>query len=73
LHNFHGHPGIGALGIVGDDHLLKHELAATLLPSSTGMTTLATEVWAHTAKVEFAAAAPYAALLILVSGCRCIC
>jgi iron(III) transport system permease protein len=30
--------------------------------------TLATEVWAHTANVEFAAAAPYAALLIVVSG-----
>ena len=44
------------------------ELTATLLLSPTGMTTLATEVWAHTANVEFAAAAPYAALLILVSG-----
>ncbi|NBA95176.1 iron ABC transporter permease [Pseudomonas sp. R5(2019)] len=44
------------------------ELTATLLLSPTGMTTLATEVWAHTANVEFAAAAPYAALLVLVSG-----
>jgi len=44
------------------------ELTATLLLSPTGMTTLATEVWAHTANVEFAAAAPYAALLIVVSG-----
>jgi iron(III) transport system permease protein len=44
------------------------ELTATLLLSPTGTTTLATEVWAHTANVEFAAAAPYAALLILVSG-----
>ncbi|UVJ44492.1 iron ABC transporter permease [Pseudomonas sp. LS1212] len=44
------------------------ELTATLLLSPTGMTTLATEVWAHTANVEFAAAAPYAALLILISG-----
>jgi iron(III) transport system permease protein len=39
-----------------------------LLLSPTGLNTLATEVWAHTANVEFAAAAPYAALLILVSG-----
>lgn len=44
------------------------ELTATLLLSPTGMITLATEVWAHTANVEFAAAAPYAALLIVVSG-----
>ncbi|MNF69134.1 Molybdenum transport system permease protein ModB [compost metagenome] len=44
------------------------ELTATLLLSPTGTTTLATEVWAHTANIEFAAAAPYAALLILVSG-----
>ncbi|SEC53332.1 iron(III) transport system permease protein [Pseudomonas mohnii] len=44
------------------------ELTATLLLSPTGLNTLATEVWAHTANVEFAAAAPYAALLILVSG-----
>jgi len=44
------------------------ELTATLLLSPTGLNTLATEVWAHTANVEFAAAAPYAALLIVVSG-----
>ncbi|MNY65853.1 hypothetical protein D3C86_2031940 [compost metagenome] len=44
------------------------ELTATLLLSPTGTTTLATDVWAHTANIEFAAAAPYAALLILVSG-----
>ncbi|WP_249678115.1 ABC transporter permease [Pseudomonas abieticivorans] len=44
------------------------ELTATLLLSPTGMSTLATEVWAHTANMEFAAAAPYAALLILISG-----
>ena len=44
------------------------ELTATLLLSPTGLNTLATAVWAHTSNVEFAAAAPYAALLILVSG-----
>lgn len=44
------------------------ELTATLLLSPTGFNTLATAVWAHTSNVEFAAAAPYAALLILVSG-----
>jgi len=44
------------------------ELTATLLLSPTGLNTLATAVWAHTSNVEFAAAAPYAALLILASG-----
>jgi iron(III) transport system permease protein len=44
------------------------ELTATLLLSPTGLNTLATAVWAHTSNVEFAAAAPYAALLIVVSG-----
>ncbi|MFJ7882242.1 ABC transporter permease [Pseudomonas sp. NPDC096917] len=44
------------------------ELTATLLLSPTGLNTLATQVWAHTSNIEFAAAAPYAALLILVSG-----
>ncbi len=44
------------------------ELTATLLLSPTGLNTLATAVWAHTSNLEFAAAAPYAALLILVSG-----
>ncbi|WP_430447678.1 MAG: ABC transporter permease [Pseudomonas piscis] len=44
------------------------ELTATLLLSPTGLNTLATAVWAHTSNLEFAAAAPYAVLLILVSG-----
>ena len=44
------------------------ELTATLLLSPTGLNTLATQVWAHTSNIEFAAAAPYAALLIVVSG-----
>lgn len=44
------------------------ELTATLLLSPTGLNTLATQVWSHTSNIEFAAAAPYAALLILVSG-----
>lgn len=44
------------------------ELTATLVLAPTGMTTLATEVWSHTSNMEFAAAAPYSALLILISG-----
>jgi ABC-type Fe3+ transport system, permease component len=44
------------------------ELTATLLLSPTGLNTLATQVWSHTSNIEFAAAAPYAALLILISG-----
>ena len=47
---------------------LRKELTATLLLSPTGLNTLATQVWSHTSDIEFASAAPYAALLILVSG-----
>ncbi len=45
---------------------MKEPTATLLRP--TGLNTLATAVWAHTSNVEFAAPAPYAALLILVSG-----
>ncbi|SQH31603.1 Fe(3+)-transport system permease protein FbpB [Pseudomonas mucidolens] len=55
-----------ALGAVFLDAM--KELTATLLLSLTGLNTLATAVSAHISKVEFAAAAPYAALLTLVSG-----
>ena len=44
------------------------ELTATLVLGPTGLTTLATAVWVHTSTLEYAAAAPYAALLILISG-----
>lgn len=44
------------------------ELPATLLLRPTGMDTLATELWTYTTVAAYAAAAPYAALLILLSA-----
>ena len=43
------------------------ELNATLLLSPIGTRTLATQVWSDTATLAFAAAAPYAALLVALS------
>ena len=43
------------------------ELTATLLLSPTGERTLATEVWANTSSLAFAAAAPFAALILCLS------
>ncbi|GAA0808044.1 ABC transporter permease [Spirilliplanes yamanashiensis] len=44
------------------------ELPATLLLRPTGMDTLATELWTHTGVAAYAAAAPYAALLVALSA-----
>ncbi|WP_203701595.1 ABC transporter permease [Asanoa iriomotensis] len=44
------------------------ELPATLLLRPTGMDTLATELWTHTSTASYAAAAPYAALLVGVAA-----
>ena len=44
------------------------ELTATLVLGPTGLKTLATQVWSHTANMEYAAAAPFAALIVLLSG-----
>ena len=43
------------------------ELTATLLLAPIGTRTLATEVWANTSTLAFAAAAPYAALMAALS------
>jgi iron(III) transport system permease protein len=43
------------------------ELNATLLLSPLDTHTLATQVWSDTSTLAFAAAAPYAALLVLIS------
>jgi iron(III) transport system permease protein len=43
------------------------ELTATLLLAPIGTQTLATEVWADTSTLAFAAAAPYAALMVAIS------
>ncbi len=44
------------------------ELPATLVLRPTGIETMATKLWAATSVNSFAAAAPYAALLILLAG-----
>ena len=44
------------------------ELPATLILRPTGMNTLATELWTKTVAVEYAQAAPYAAILVLVAA-----
>jgi iron(III) transport system permease protein len=60
-------PGIGvALSLVSLQ--LMRELTATLLLAPSGTVTLATEFWSHTNDRAYAAAAPFAAMLTLVSG-----
>jgi iron(III) transport system permease protein len=44
------------------------ELPATLLLRPTGVDTLATELWTRTGVADYAAAAPFAALLVLVAA-----
>ncbi|UDL95969.1 iron ABC transporter permease [Lichenihabitans sp. PAMC28606] len=59
--------GLGAALILVFLSLLR-ELTATLILSPTGTDTLSMEVWSHTSKMEYGAAAPYALLLVLLSG-----
>ena len=56
-------PGIGAGAALVFLTCMK-ELPATLLLRPTGMDTLATELWTNTSAAAYAAAAPYAALLV---------
>lgn len=59
-------PGISAaLTLVALE--LMRELTATLILAPTGVVTLATEIWSHTNDGEYAAAAPFAALLVAIS------
>jgi iron(III) transport system permease protein len=60
-------PGIGAGAALALLTCMK-ELPATLLLRPTGMDTLATELWTNTSVSAYAAAAPYAALLVLISA-----
>jgi iron(III) transport system permease protein len=60
-------PGIGAGAALTLLTCMK-ELPATLLLRPTGMDTLATELWTHTTVAEYAAAAPYAALLVTLAA-----
>lgn len=57
--------GIGALLVA---IATMKELPATLLLRPTGIQTLATELWNRTVVFEFGAAAPYAAVLVLIAA-----
>ena len=46
---------------------IVNELTATLLLAPNGTTTLATEFWAFSSEIDYAGAAPYALLMILLS------
>jgi iron(III) transport system permease protein len=60
-------PGIGAALALMVLEVMR-ELTATLMLAPTGTVTLATEVWSHANDGQYAAAAPFAAILVLVSG-----
>ncbi|MFC7218282.1 ABC transporter permease [Streptomyces polyrhachis] len=60
-------PGVAA-GTALTFVVIMKELPATLLLRPTGMDTLATRLWTETATGSFAAAAPYAAALILLAA-----
>lgn len=60
-------PGIGAGAALVFLTCMK-ELPATLLLRPTGTDTLATELWTNTTVGSYAAAAPYAALLVVLSS-----
>jgi iron(III) transport system permease protein len=59
-------PGLGA-GAALVFLAVSTELTATLLLAPTGTTTLATEFWSASSSARYAAAAPYALLLVAVS------
>ncbi len=59
-------PGLGAAAAMVFVSVVT-ELTATLLLSPIGTRTLATQIWANTSTLAFAAAAPYAALMALIS------
>jgi iron(III) transport system permease protein len=59
-------PGVAAaLALVGLG--ITTELTATLMLAPNGTTTLATEFWSLTSELDYAAAAPYALLMVLAS------
>ncbi|MDN0076994.1 iron ABC transporter permease [Crenobacter sp. SG2303] len=61
-------PGLGAAAAMVFIAVVT-ELTATLLLAPIGTDTLAKEVWVDTSALAFAAAAPYAALLVAISLC----
>jgi iron(III) transport system permease protein len=60
-------PGIGAALALTALQLMR-ELTATLLLAPAGVVTLATEFWNYTSDRQYGAAAPFAAMLVLISG-----
>jgi iron(III) transport system permease protein len=60
-------PGVAA-GAALTFVVCMKELPATLLLRPTGVDTLATRLWTETGSGSFAAAAPYAAALILLAA-----
>ncbi|WP_425315574.1 ABC transporter permease [Streptomyces nanshensis] len=60
-------PGIAA-GAALTFVVCMKELPATLLLRPTGMDTLATRLWTETGTASYAAAAPYAAVLVLIAA-----
>ena len=46
---------------------ITNELTATLLLSPNGTQTLATAFWAHSSEIDYAGAAPYALIMVLLS------
>lgn len=60
-------PGLGSAATLVFIAVAK-ELPATLLLRPIGLDTLATRLWAHTDAQQFAAAAPFAAALVLVAA-----
>jgi iron(III) transport system permease protein len=59
-------PGLGAAGAMVFVSVVT-ELTTTLLLAPIGTKTLATQIWVDTSALAFAAAAPYAALLVTIS------
>ncbi len=59
-------PGV-ASGVAMVFLAITNELTATLLLSPNGTQTLATAFWSHSSEIDYAAAAPYALLMVLLS------
>ncbi len=62
----HAAPGVAAGALLVALTVAK-ELPATLMLRPTGVSTLATSLWGHTANAAYGAAAPYALALVLVA------
>jgi iron(III) transport system permease protein len=60
-------PGLGAAGALVFISIAT-ELTATLLLSPIGTETLATRFWSHSEAIAYGAAAPYAALMVVISA-----